>query len=265
MKKDSITAIKESLLKIPLIYKLYLRKISYEKRQNHSSRLDMIYKPEDLTSAYYEKTKLSADRELEHQIGRLINFRDILKDCENIPGDLAEFGTYRGFSLLWIAYLLERQGVFSKRIVGLDSFEGLPYDDGSFRKYAFSNTSYRQCEDNVMGSKQVYPVTKKNIHIGKYRFNDIDGIRSYLGKREIRQFCFIHIDCDVSQSFLEAMDLMAKLNLIAPTAYILFDDYGCKSNLAHTVEQAFSQMRSEWDISTHSSTRFTKNFKLTRK
>ncbi|HLC49523.1 MAG TPA: TylF/MycF/NovP-related O-methyltransferase [Candidatus Andersenbacteria bacterium] len=235
------------------------------KHKNRNPQLEMTYKPEDLNPAYYEKAKLSQDRELEHQIGRLINFKNILNECESIEGDIVEFGTYRGFSLLWIAYLLERKGIFSKQIIGFDSFEGLPYDDGSFRKHAFSNTSYKQCQDNIMGSKQLYPATKKTISIGKYRFNNIEGVHAYLTKRAIKQFCFIHIDCDVSQSFLEAMDLMKKLDLIAPTAYILFDDYGCTSNLAQTVEQAFSEMREQWDITTHSSTRFTKNFKLTRK
>jgi len=261
-----IKKIKELLLKNPFAYKLYLKKTSYLKnRLNRTPQLDMIYKVEDINSTYYEKIKTSGDTELEQQIGRLINFKTILEACTAIKGNVLELGTYRGFSLLWIAYFLERQGDFSKRIVGLDSFEGLPYDDGSFRKYAFSNTSHKQCQENVLGSKQLYHATKKNISIGKFRFNNVAGIGRYLKKRNIQQFCFIHIDCDVSQSFLESMDLMTKLDLIAPTAYILFDDYGCPSNLAQTVEKTFSKMSSEWTITTHSSTRFTKNFKLVRR
>ena len=242
-----------------------IKKISYAKRRKIFPQMEMIYKPEDLNLEYYEKAKKSEDRELEHQIGRLANFKSILKDCESIPGDIAEFGTYRGFSLLWIAYLLERQGVFSKKIAGLDSFEGLPYDDGSFRKHAFSNTSYVQCKNNIFGSRKLYPITKNNIFIGKYRFNDIEGIRTYLKKWNIGKFCFIHIDCDVSQSFLETMALFRALDLIAPTAYILFDDYGCESNLATTVDRVFSEMQNRWNISVHSSTQFTKNFKLVLK
>ncbi len=261
-----LSPLKDRLLQGPLAYKLYQRNKEWKKRRALSKpQLDMVYKLQDLTPAYYQKALRSQDPELEHQIGRLINFKAIMATLSSMPGNLIEFGTWRGFSLLWIAYFIEREGIFNKKIVGLDSFEGLPYSDGEFRQHAFATTSLSLCRSNLLGSKQLYKATKKNILIDKFHFKDTKAIQAYLRRHQLTQFCFIHIDCDVSQSFLEIWDLLITHNLMAPQAYLLFDDYGCESNLQIVVDRAFAGLNGQWEITPHSETKLTKNFLFTRK
>ena len=74
--------------------------------------MPLKYKLADLNKENYEKVKASGDEGGEHEIGRLTNFKDILNEIadQKLPGDIIEFGTWQGFSMLWIAYLCERAG-----------------------------------------------------------------------------------------------------------------------------------------------------------
>src|SRR3989338_333326 len=135
-------------------------------------QMPLIYREQDLTPEYYARIKDCGHLELEHHIGRFTNFRRLINQLRDLPGDFIEFGTYRGFSLLWMAYLAERAGIFNKKIVGLDGFVGLPYADGVWRQYAFVDASLNVCRRNVLGNQQLYEATKKNIIIERALFAD---------------------------------------------------------------------------------------------
>lgn len=228
---------------------------------------DLIYNPLDLNKDYYEKIAKIGDKELEHQIGRLTNFKQILAeiDKDNISGDMIEFGTWKGFSLLWLAYLAERLGIWKKKLVGIDCFSGLPNDEGVFKKGAFADTSFESCRDNIFRNKNLYEFTKKNIYIEKYFFNQQKGIGERLKEIGVSKFCLVHIDSDISSSALEIFSLLNSFDLLNKDCYILFDDYGCVDSYSQTVDSLMLKMSSNWNIQVHSSTRFTKNYKLTKK
>lgn len=245
------------LVKMSPLYFIYLKILS---QQNNTRIKSLIYKEQDLNVFYYKKVKELGNTELEHQIGRLINFRRTISNIDMMTGDMVEFGSWRGFSLLWIAYLLERQGIFNKKLLGIDGFTGLPYTDGIFSKYDFSDTSLKICRENIYKSDLIYPITKKNTFILKSFFKEQTNIIDFIKKEKFKKFCFIHIDCDVSQSVVEIFDLLLKYNLIADSAYILFDDYYCQSKFQKTVEKIFSEMREKWIIKKHSNTDLTQNF-----
>ncbi len=249
----------DKMLEVPFLYKLYKTKL----RRPQKKRL--FYKPEDLNPEYYAKVKVSGNNELEHQIGRLTNFKAIIRDCAALEGDFVEFGSWKGFSLLWISYFMERNAIFNKKLIGLDGFIGLPYTDGDFRKGRFANTSVNECRENLSKSEELYDETKKNVFIGKFLYREKKGILNYLRKLNAKKFCFIHIDCDVSQSAREIFDILVERDLIADKAYILYDDYGIEQSLRDEVSRFNESQKSKWDIEVHSETRLTKNFLFTRK
>lgn len=226
--------------------------------------MDKIYRVEDLNDSYYSKIKISGDTELEHQIGRLTNFKKIVDEIESkkINGDVVEFGTWRGFSLLWIAYFLERAGVFNKKIIGVDGFVGLPNTEGVFLKNAFNDTSERLCRDNIMFSKDLYHSTKKNISIEKNLYSEKSSILNKIGGKK---FCLIHIDCDISSSLLEIFSILEDGSLIGDTCYLCFDDYGVMDSYKKTVDELVKTLDKKWTIKDHSKTSLTKNFLLERR
>lgn len=247
--------------KLPIFNFLYYKLV----RQKNTKITSLVYNPQDITPGYYKSIKKLNDREMEHQIGRILTYKTIVNEIQRLPGEVIEFGTWRGFSLLWIGYWIERKGIFNKKIVGLDGFIGLPYADGVFSKYDFSDTSLKTCRNNVTKSNILYPETVKNVYIEKFLFHEKERILNYLKKINARKFSFIHIDCDISQSVLEIFDLIFKGDLVSDKAYILFDDYGCESKLQSTVENYFKKLRTKWKITTHSSTNLTRNFLFVKK
>jgi len=231
------------------------------------TRHELIYNPDDLTQEYYLAVQEIGDKELEHQIGRLINFKDIISEVKKnrVKGDVIEFGTWRGFSLLWLAYFLERSAILDKKIIGIDGFDGLPNTEGVFAKGAFSDTSESLCREGLQNSKHLYPATKKNIFIEKFFFAQKKELLSRVQQITLDKFCIIHIDCDISSSLLEIFKLFEDQSMIADECYILFDDYGWMDSYKNTVDSLIEKLKSDYIIQEHSQTKFTKNFHLKKK
>lgn len=255
---------------------MFFRNIRHKLAQNNFfgnlyrlkySSLALFYNINDLNIEYYNKIKDIGDQELEHQIGRLVNFKNILSeiDSKGLNGDIIEFGTWKGFSLLWIAYLSERLGMLQKKKIGFDCFSGLPNGEGVFKAGSFADTSRNECWDHIFRSKNLYDSTKKNIYIEKYFFNQKQEIAKRLEVIGANKFCFVHVDSDISSSAIDIFSLLNDFDLLNDTSYILFDDYGCVGSYGETVDNLMSKMANKWDVEVHSSTKLTKNYKLVRK
>lgn len=262
---NTIKKLLTKIIQLPIVYNLYRYKENLKKQKRNRSTMDLLYKIEDLNIDYYNAIKNSGEIELEHQIGRLTNFKGIIKACKSIDGDFIEFGTWKGFSLLWIAYFLERYAVFNRKLVGLDGFIGLPYADGVFKKEAFNDATLKMCRNNILNNKNLYNETKKNILIAKYLYKEKEEIIKYLETNNLKKFCFIHIDCDVSQSAEEIFKVLLEGNFIADKSFILFDDYGWTTNLAKSVDSFLKKTSKTWIVHEHSCTKYTKNFFLEKR
>jgi hypothetical protein len=247
------------ILKVPLLYFILLKIRFYFSK---SKNLDLIFNISDLNSDYYKKIK--KDRELEHQIGRLTNYKKIIGQLDLLEGDIIEFGVWKGFSLLWIAYFMERNAIFNKKIIGLDSFRGLPASEGVFKKYDFADTSLSYTKRNIQNCN-LYRETKGNIFINKFLFKETNDIYGYISSLDVKKFCFINIDCDVSKSLNNIFDLLIKKKLLANKCYILIDDYNCTTQYKNNVDKIMNTLSKEWNIKVHSSTNLTRNYLLTKK
>jgi hypothetical protein len=236
-------------------------------RRLNKNNLSMLYKENDLTTDYYQKVKKTDNKELEHQIGSLTNYKQIINyiNDNNLEGDIIEFGCWKGFSLLWISWLCERVGMFGKKIIGLDGFRGLPNSEGIFKIGNFSDTSLEECKNNLYHSNDLYAISKKNINIAEFLFHQKKEIQEYLNSLNVRKLCFIHIDCDISSSALEIFDILTNGDLMADKCFILFDDYACMDSYKKTIDDIMNRLKSTWEITVHSQTKLTKNFYITKK
>lgn len=256
---NQLKKIFEKVIENPLIYKLYTL------RFKRPEKMKLFYKTEDLNFEYYNKIKNLGYREFEHQIGRLTNFKAIVRDCASLEGDFVEFGCWRGFSLLWAAYFMERNAIFNKKLIGLDGFIGLPYTDGGFRKGKFSNTSRKECKNNLIKSDELYDEIKKKVFVGKFLYEEKEAILDYFRKLKTKKLCFIHIDCDISQSARQIFEILVEGDLIADKAYVLFDDYGIEPTLREEIAKFLETQKEKWNIEVHSETNLTKNFIFSKK
>lgn len=227
---------------------------------------NLIYQDTDLNAETYALSR--HDIETEHQIGRLINFKNVISQCKFLEGDFIEFGTWSGFSLMWMAHLAEKQELYSKQIIGLDGFVGLPYSEDGFVAGGFKAT-LEQCVMNINHNARYYPNNHKNMVVGEYLFSKKNEIISFLNGLNLKKFCFIHIDCDISTSAIEIFDVLVDGEYIADTAFIAFDDYYLnltyENSYENTVQKLLKGLFEEWDVVPYLRTDLTQIFKVSKK
>uniref|UniRef100_A0A6M3XHS6 Putative methyltransferase n=1 Tax=viral metagenome TaxID=1070528 RepID=A0A6M3XHS6_9ZZZZ len=168
----------------------------------------------DITLENYEKY-----RELEHQIGRLYFMYKIIQRIVKlgIPGDFIEFGVYKGFSLIWLAYLKNLCGLYNRKVIGVDSFKGFPEETDYWKFGIFEDTSYDMVNEIIKKS-----IDYKDIVIIESWFNNSK--LPDIFQKETRSLSLIHIDCDLKKSVNEVFYLIEPF--LKGTQFLLFDDWG---------------------------------------
>jgi hypothetical protein len=176
-----------------------------------------------LNQFFYKIIKKLGFIEGEHQIGRLYNMKKIFKQIRdsNFEGEILEFGCHQGFGLLWLAKLRNKFKL-NLKIIGIDSFEGLPESSTKWIKGEFNDTSENVCKKNIQNNLRIDDINNHNIYLVKGWFNDEKVIK------RVVEICengvLFHIDCDLGSSSDMALSILEKLPL-NERFYILFDDW----------------------------------------
>jgi hypothetical protein len=222
---------------------------------------------QDFTPAFLKK--YSNVQEIEHQVGRYLNMKEIIeiidsKDPEfRIEGDIVEFGTWKGLGLIYFARLLGTNPN-NRYLVGIDSFEGLPHDFSIWKKGAFSDTELNFVADNILKNAP-NNFNKDSFTLIKGWFSDAT-IKKQLYQK-IQNVALVHFDADLYSSTVEALEIIEPYvkNRTTPI-YFLFDDWGCHPD---EVPEAFAEwlekISKTQKVKAHkiSSTRFSRYYKLT--
>jgi hypothetical protein len=218
-----------------------------------------------LNEAFYFIVKSLKFREGEHQIGRLINIREVFKNMHenNLIGDIIEFGSHQGYGLYWLAYFRDKYGFKNVKVIGLDSFEGLPASSTIWKKGQFNDTSLYICRSNL----------KKYLNIQKLENRNIFLIKGWFDNKEVKKilselswnFSLVHIDCDLGSSSSMALELMNNLNT-SQHFFILFDDWFLiDDEIPKSFNKFFKNNKNKFIIENISRTVFTNYFKVSVK
>jgi predicted O-methyltransferase YrrM len=131
-----------------------------------------------------------------------------------IPGDIIEFGSFRGGSALFMAKLLRQWGS-KKKVYALDTYEGMPPTDieiDMHRAGDFADATVEEIEQirDKHGLNDRL-VLKKGLfeHTLPHLLNE-------------GMFSLVHVDCDIYHSIefvLRAID-----GHLSPGSYVVFDD-----------------------------------------
>jgi len=121
----------------------------------------------------------------------------------NKPGDVLEFGVFKGASIQIIRNSLNE----NFRVFGFDSFEGLPED--------WEDTI---CKKGFFSTNGLIPEIK-DVNFFKGLFEET--IEEYL--KIANQICFIHVDCDLYTSTKTIFEKLG--HLINFNTIIVFDEW----------------------------------------
>lgn len=155
-------------------------------------------------------------------------------------GDYLEFGVSRGTSLAAAYKALQRAGEIDSRLIGFDSFEGLPSEaadegwlPGQFRSSLESTRKYLQ-------DKGVSP-TRTVLVKGWFRDTLNDNTRQ---QHAIQKASLIMIDCDIYTASRDALSFSAKH--VDDHAVFLLDDWGSTESKGMIGQkEAFSEFLGE--------------------
>lgn len=149
-----------------------------------------------------------------------------------VEGDVAEFGVMSGRTALALAAsmrALERRGFPRRRLHLFDSFQGLP----ASKAPADRDSPHVRSGAWAPGACMV--VTRERLDV-LFRGRAPDGglevwdgwFKDTLPRLPASaRFALLHVDCDLYESTLDALDPLFARGLVSEGALLLFDDWNC--------------------------------------
>ncbi len=160
------------------------------------------------------------------RINKLLAHYEIYKKIVSLPGDILEFGVYKGSSLIRFATFRDAlENNYSRRIVGFDTF-------GSFPKSEIKNESdlkfiEKHEEEGGQGldSDSLHKILKaknfKNTEL--IAGNVFETLPKFLEERPNLRIALLHLDLDVKEPTAHVLDLL--YDRVVPDGLIILDDY----------------------------------------
>lgn len=140
-------------------------------------------------------------------------------------GDYLEFGVSRGTSMACVHEVLRAKGLGDMRLIGFDSFRGLPpeaaeegWEPGIYASTAAATRRYLSDRD--------VDLDRVTLIEGWFRDSLNEATRARLA---VRKASLIMVDCDIYTATKEALSFV--LPLVKDRAVIIFDDWGWRSDI----------------------------------
>jgi len=173
-----------------------------------------------------------------------------------VAGDLVELGTMSGFTARAIGeamLALEAQYSYlpKKKLYLLDSFVGLPEPVAApdlssphvkLGHWAAGGCKVLNRDDLFAMMTAILPAERFEIVEGWYN-------ESVPTLPSTATFGFIHVDCDLYQSTIDALDPMFRRGQVTSGAVLCFDDWTCnRASSAFGEQRAFIELTERYDI-----------------
>lgn len=174
---------------------------------------------------YQEAFAVAKDRTIMSEDNRMNIFLLLRFFLGRVPfGHIVEYGSYRGGSAIFMAYIAKRLYP-SMKVFALDSFEGMPLTDKNVDAHNagdFSDTDFTSLQDfvnelkldNLVLVKGFFEETNENV------------------MAQAREICLAHIDCDIAPAVKYSYEGVK--NFMVNGGYIVFDDATVSSCIGAT-------------------------------
>jgi hypothetical protein len=147
----------------------------------------------------------------------------LLERASQVSGDVAECGVFRGHTALALGLVIKEKGL-AKMVYALDSFQG--FDDVANRE-----AKYLGSVENPALRAGAFSETSLELIERKIRLANLEGVvvpvrgyfRDTLPRLPDREYCFVHLDCDLAESYTECLEYFYPH--LTPGGYICFDEY----------------------------------------
>jgi len=189
---------------------------------------------------------------------RAIGLQEAVYYCYGsaVEGDLVEFGTMTGYTARAIGdavLAVESQYNYlpKKKLYLFDSFVGLPepvaVPDVSSPHVKLGHWAAGGCK--VLNRSELFAMMAATLPAE--RFEIVEGWynESVPALPSITTFGFIHVDCDLYQSTIDALDPMFRRGQVTSGAVLCFDDWTCnRASSAFGEQRAFIELTERYGI-----------------
>jgi hypothetical protein len=173
------------------------------------------------------------------RLGKIIVHYELYKMINNLPGDIVEFGVFKGASLIKFATFRELfENTYSRKIIGFDVFDKFPEtdfaDDKKYREEFIENAGESSITLESLHEILEY---KKFQNVELVKGDILETAPKYIADNPQLKISLLHIDVDIyepSKIILETMyDSVVKGGLI------VLDDYGTFPGETKAVDDFF--------------------------
>ena len=176
------------------------------------------------------------------RIGKLLNHLEIYNKIINLPGDILEFGVYKGTSmvrLLSFRNLLENE--FSRKITGFDNFGKFPDKLQLESDRIFVERFEKAGGYGISKEELENLLEKKGFSNFKLIKGDIaETIPEFLAGNPSLKISLLHIDVDVYEPTKLILDNF--WNKIVKGGVLMLDDYGTVTGETNAVDEFFADI-----------------------
>ena len=175
-----------------------------------------------------------------NRIGKFINHYEIYKKILDLPGDILEFGVYKGASfvrLLSFRDLLECSG--SRKVIGFDAFGKFPDQLKLESDKEFVKEFENEGGDGI-SKKEFQQLLERK---GFQNFSLIEGdilktLPLYIKNNPSLKISILHIDVDVYEPTKIILENL--WDKIVPDGILILDDYGIIEGETKAVDEFFA-------------------------
>ena len=172
----------------------------------------------EVENIFYQKSNIS-------RIGKLIYHYEIYNIIKNLPGDILEFGVFKGSSLIrFMTFRSILENNYSRKIYGFDTFNKFPSqkrkDDKKLRK------NFTKDAGNPITKKKLNEILldKKFENFELIEGDVLKTLDKFLKKNPNLKISLLHLDMDVYNSTKFVINKLK--DKIVKKGIILVDDYG---------------------------------------
>lgn len=174
------------------------------------------------------------------RIGKFINHLEIYQRIAGVPGDVFEFGVYKGASLVrLLAFRDLLEGPQARRVVGFDAFGKFP---GTFElesDQAFVQRFEEAGGNGISEEELVMLFDRKGFtHYELVKGDIMRTLPAFIAKEPDVRIALLHIDVDVYAPTKAILEIL--WHRMAPGGVLMLDDYGTVDGETKAVDEFFA-------------------------
>jgi len=161
-----------------------------------------------------------------NRIAKQIAHWELYKKINDLPGDVLEFGVYKGASLIrWATFREITENTYTRRIIGFDAFGEFPISpDASSEDHQFVEEFSAEGGDGLTIDETVRIVNHKGFDNIKLIKGDVlKTLPGFLRENPHTRISLLHLDMDIYEPTLYVLENL--WDRIVPGGVIVIDDY----------------------------------------